>query len=202
MPDDILVYHENCGSAPWGTPYVSALINLGWGYVAASDEADFRNKLLGQSWDIVVYVRYFYYSSTSTFDAMYTHVASGGSLIYSNWYQNASHALFSAMDVSIGSSYTSPKTIYRWDASHPLFTTPNAVGSSLSTTYDPCNADGFYLTNSGGTAPAGYTTSPTGGQAAVIVNAAETTIFMGEIPFVFTEATLVDFLENQLVLVQ
>ncbi|MBM4370041.1 MAG: hypothetical protein FJ098_00205, partial [Deltaproteobacteria bacterium] len=198
FPAHVLVFDENCLS-DWPTPYRDAMDNLAWNYTRAVDEIDFVNRLTdGTVWDIVVFDRYYYITQNSVYDRLYAYLAGGGKLIFSNW-KFTSHALFSAMDVSYNSTFYSGKTIYAWNAAHPLYNLPNTVPTSIASTQDTCNVDGFYsYVIGGGVAVSGFQATPQAGRAAVVVNSEGASIYMGEMPYLFNEAVLGDFLENQL----
>ena len=198
FPAYVLVFDENCLS-PWPTPYKDAMDSLAWNYTRAYDEVDFINKLTdGTVWDIVVFDRYYYITPSSVYDLLHTYLAGGGKLIFSNW-KFTSHQIFSDMDVSYNYTFYSGRTIRAWDSSHELYTQPNVVSTAIASTQDTCNVDGFasYVIG-GGTAVSGFTSSYNNGEAAVVINSEGSTIYMAEMPHLFTEAVLGDFLENQL----
>ncbi len=202
-PENILVYEEECGTHSWSPqPYQQAMTSLGWLYTVATDETNFNSLLTGgTSWDLVVYGRYGNATSAGTYTNMESYLSGGGRLIFYTWTTSGMPASFAtALGVTFGSPYSTPLTIYNWTPSHSVMTTPNSIASNIAFSNNTCGTDGFYLTAaSGATAVAGYTASPTGGQAACVINSSSTAITMGEVPYCSTPSLLQDFLENQLI---
>ncbi len=202
-PTNVLVLDEPCGSPPWTNPYESALIDLGWTYTTATDATDFNTKLLdGTDWDIAIYNNYNNTPGDAHMQNMANYISGGGKLIFSDWATRSgtgATALYSALGVSSTSTFSSSIPIYAWNSSHALYTTPNSIPTTLTHGGDYCGSEGMRLTVSTGTAVSGFTSTVQAGQAAVVVNSGGNAIFMGEVPFVFAEATLKNFLVNQLV---
>ncbi|MFH1531396.1 MAG: proprotein convertase P-domain-containing protein [Pseudomonadota bacterium] len=193
---DVLVYDSDCTS-PWLYPYTDVLADMGLTYTQATSETAFFNQLQAQSWDLVIYNEYSWVPATATLDALQSHLTGGGKLIYASW-ASSTHGLFTQMNVSFSSGFSAPLDIHAWDTSHELFTTPNLIPSVLEPAWNTCGTEGRRLINNGGVAVAGFTAAPAYGNAAVIVGASGDSIYMGEVAFAFNQATLQEFLENQI----
>ncbi len=200
---NILVLDVECSSSHWLTPYADALDSLGLTNVSTTDEATFINYLNdGTIWDLVIYNQYLDASLGSTFQDLYDYLVSGGKLIYSSWDLQTTAAatnLYNQMGISASTEYSVPLNMYCWDTIHPVFSFPNTIPTSLIPTFDPCNSDGQLLTIlPGAEAVAGYTALETPGQAGIVVNQSESSIYMGQVPFVFSSTDLIELLENQI----
>ncbi len=201
----VLALVELCSGVDHVTP---ALVNLGL-YATATIvgyDSELSAQLSSGTWDLVIVDEYSNSISSTTMDQLNTYVLSGGRVIFSYWslaYDFPSHALMTRAGVTVGSSYDSPPPIYRWVVS-PLFTTPNAIGNITGFT-DTCNTDGQYLTTTTATAHAGYTTSPTSGQAALTVSSDRRMILNAFTPQIVTQdgdgdgkADMVELYENEI----
>jgi subtilisin-like proprotein convertase family protein len=193
---DILVYDSDCTS-PWLYPYYDVLTDMGLTFTHTDSAATLLSQLQSQTWDLVIYNDYSFVPSSTLLDELQDHLSAGGKLIYASWI-NSSHALFTDMNVSFSTGFSSPLDIYAWDASHALLTTPNPIPSVIEPAWNTCGTEGQRLFNNGGVAVAGFTAAPASGHAAVVVGASGNSIYMGEVPFAFNQATLQGFLENQI----
>lgn len=196
---NILVLNEQCqGSIAY---FPTALTNMGYAFTETSNDADFYAHLTdGTAWDLVIVDEY--YNPLSTSMAAISAYITGGGKCYMNYWQWDSGTA-AAFEASLGAAYDSMIPVYRWDTSHALFNIPNTI-PDMTPTLNTCITDGYYLEPMGaGVAVAGYTATPTSGQAACIVGNNGRTILMGEIIGNFVDdadadskADLLEFAEN------
>lgn len=158
----------------------TALNSLSLGYTVG-DSSTFNTLLNGSSWDLVVVDCP---NFTPAWTPLVDYIDGGGRAIMGFWdldndagYGDA--ALPGAFDVAVSSSFNSPQSVYRWDATHPVFNIPNPVGDLTSWT-DNWNDNGDRLTALGGAeALAGFTTTETTGEAAIVLGNDGRTIYNG-----------------------
>ncbi|MBM4398241.1 MAG: proprotein convertase P-domain-containing protein, partial [Deltaproteobacteria bacterium] len=197
LPLKTLLFEEDCWT-DWPTPYAEALARIGWTYQSAANESDFQKALAKGPWDLVIHVRYRTQAAPAVIDKVRAHVDAGGRLVLATWNPAFKHPLYAAMGIADGARFDAPLAIHVWDEAHPLFNLPYGTASVLEPVQDTCISDGARVTVGTGTAVAGFTAAPAGGQAAVVVGPTGRTIWMGEMPFLFARDRLVGFLANQL----
>jgi len=193
---NILVLDEPCGVSD--TPYIEALENLNLTYQAANLD-NIVTYLESGTWDLVIYSEYSSGISNSIMDALNEHLESGGKLIFSSWEIIEGHILFEKVGVEIISNFTTPYSMYIWAQSN-LLNTPNSILEIPNPSLDPCHSDGFRLNAiNGATVVAGFVYEDfTADYGAIVINAEETSIFMGQVPYMWTSEDIVPLLENQI----
>ncbi|UCG58365.1 MAG: hypothetical protein JSU70_02435 [Phycisphaerales bacterium] len=148
------------------------------------DQTTFNTLLGGSTWDLVVVDCPSNVPDAPKWTPLINYIVGGGKAIMSFWTLQSEAALATAFDVSVNSSFNTPQTVYRWDASHPIFTTPNPVGD-LTSWSDGWADDGDRLTVlAGAQALAGFTGSPSAGEAAIVLGNSGRTLYNG---FLFDE---------------
>jgi len=145
-----------------------ALDALGHPYTIAG-ATDFDTWLTSKYWGLVV-VDAPSNLPAAGFGELVNFLNDGGRATVSTWTLTGQPALCAAFGVSAEQTFTTPQPIYRWVPSHDLFTYPMDV-PDLTTWYDWWLADADRLTWVSGSAElvAGFTASPTGGQAALVI---------------------------------
>lgn len=193
----ILVLDEPC--IEFDTPYLEALTSLAYTFDETNIGA-FATDILSDNYDLVIFSVYNSSVSNDNWDALNTYLTGGGRIIVSTWSYNFSHVLFENMGVELIDLYAEPMNLYQWSEGHLLFSTPNTISNSLIYELNPCNTDGARGNALlGATAVAGLNNGTAiDDYAAVIVNSTESSIFMGQVPYVWYNATIVPFLENQI----
>ncbi len=193
---NILVLDDPCGVE--NTPYIEALQNLELPYQVAN-LGNIETLLLEESWSLVIFSEYSNDFNVSILNSLNDYLESGGKLIFSTWTLESGNDLFENMGVEIINNFATPKDIYDWSSSL-LFSLPNGVSDVLTPTLDPCYTDGYFINpKNGATVIAGYEyEETTENYGAIVINAAETSIFMGQVPYVWTNEIIVPFLENQI----
>jgi hypothetical protein len=90
----------------------------------------------------------------------------------------AGHPLWSLMNVSFCNDYNVTIPVYQWDAAHPIWDgIPNPIRNEESSWY----VDGGKVEpTGGGIAIGGFTNAPAACQAGLVVNAAGSTVYIGE----------------------
>lgn len=193
---NVLVLDEPCSSVD--QPYIEALTNLNVSYDETS-LTNFAADLAAGTYNLVIFSEYLIPIGDANWDELNTYLTGGGKIIVSSWQYNTSHALLGNMGVDIIDDYNTPMNLYEWNT-HPLFSIPNTVLSPLNYDNDPCGTDGSRGNEiNGATVVAGVdNASQTADYASVIVNSDETSIFMGQVPYVWNNSNIVPFLENQI----
>lgn len=203
--ENVLVYDDNTKA----NVAQAACTNLGHTCTRAL-RGDFTTLLTGGPWDLVVMDMP---SDEPTGDwqaALETFVAEGGAAIHTHWHSSTVNALPSAFDVVIGAAH-GPLDFWQWNA-HPLFAFPNEVPAVFDQWVDEWFTNGLRLAimpASGAETPAGFTGTPTAGEAAVVIGNEGRTIWNG---FVFDDYAgadkdddgkddIVELVENQMSLV-
>jgi hypothetical protein len=126
------------------------------------------------------------------------YVNGGGKVVMSFWYLNGEPALASAFDVSVAGSFSIPRNVYAWDASHPIFNSPSAVGD-LTAWSDLWAYDGNALNPiNGAQGLAGFTTSPSAGEAAIVLGNGGRTIYNGFLFDEFSDSDGIPLVANEI----
>ncbi len=161
---DILLYEQNSVQQIGR----QALDTLGYSYTPAG-QSDFDAWLTSKYWGLVVMD-----APSNRPDAglgeMVNFLNAGGRAAVSAYGLTTEPDLCAAFGVSAEETFTTPQPIYRWEPSHALFTFPMDV-PDLTTWDDSWSMDADRLTWVSGSAElvAGFTASPTGGQAALVI---------------------------------
>ncbi|MEW6757678.1 MAG: hypothetical protein AB1347_05610 [Acidobacteriota bacterium] len=173
---DILIYADDYYHAAPNTFLDQALQYWGLPYAAYydGDFAGFEAALeLGGPWTLVLFGNDNYGAPESVLDALQTYVAGGGKLILNTWVLGwyTGHPLWTTLGVgSAVDNYDPPAPVYWWDPSHPFFTDPMAVPELTSLSgYRYGTYGQFVEPLPGFEALAGYTGSPSEGEAAVLL---------------------------------
>lgn len=200
---NVLVYDDNSNDG------VAAAACANRGYTCTvADSDNFTSLLTGGGWAIVVLDYPSNGPSGSWQSALATYVNGGGRAILTGWNAGDFTTLAPLFGVTLGASHDAV-TFHRW-SSHPLFASPNVVPATMVPAGDDWGDNGFYLTAAGGTtSAAGFTPTPTAGQAAIVIANGGRTIFNG---FLFDDYfpgdadasgkdDIVELVENQMALV-
>ena len=159
--NQVLLYTATLGTSH----YQTALDNRGYSYQLFTDDTEFDQAV--QNADpvsdvVVVDAMQFFH----TFDALVTFVQSGGHGLLQYWNLTNGSALASVFQVTVSQQLTMPLPTYDWGGS-PLFA---GVGSPLSLVETGFSNDVVKLQpTAGGQAIAGFTSSPSGNQAAMVL---------------------------------
>ena len=133
---------------------------------------DFNTLLAGSPWDLVV-VEYVNAAPSGGWDSLASYLAAGGRVAFSGWnldpatWYGPSGAIFG---VSPSAELFAVPPITLWDPGNVLFNDPMSV-PDLVTWDDPHfirNGNKLTVTDVGAEAPAGYTATPTAGEAALV----------------------------------
>ncbi len=185
----VLLLNEECGGSAELFP--TALTNAGLTFTETNDAASFETELTtGGPWDIVIVDEYANFInptkerpngrlSQESLTAIQDYIANGGVIYMNYWAWDPATA--ASFEATLGATYTVPQPILIWEPTFPLLNIPNTVGD-MTPTADTCNTDGaLFEPTGGGNAIAGYTATPTTGQAAIVVGNAGRTILFGSI---------------------
>lgn len=186
----ILIYDENSINSR----AQAAATSLGLTFTVGN-VSDFNTLLTTGTWDLVVV------DAPSSFPSLVpliNYINNGGAVIMSFWNLNNEPALATAFDVSVSSSISTPQTVYRWDTTHPIFNSPNLLGD-LASFSDLWGDNGDRLTVlGGGMGIAGFTASPTVGQAAIVIGNNGRTIYNGFLFDDLNNPAGTELIENQI----
>lgn len=129
--------------------------------------------------------------------ALVNFIAGGGRAIVGYWTINGDTALQTALGVSVSTSINTPETITVWETGHAAM---GGVGATLIPIGDPWwgdNGDKFTLL-SGSVALAGYASTPTAGQAAIVLANGGRTIVNGFLASDYTQAAMLSLFTAQI----
>jgi len=185
---NIIAYADDDQHNP--TAVENALQALGLSYTfygyddSGANLSAFVSAVQGGGWDLVIYAADSWaLIDASDYQAVADHVAGGGMAIAQSWaigydatHQN--HVLWTLLGGSYAGWLTSPANLYWWNPAHPIFsgvpefTNLNdlgylAYGARMNLLGDPATGLG------------GFATTPTNGQAGVILSNADRTIYKG-----------------------
>ncbi len=164
---------------------MAALDNMGYSYTyyIEGEFGAFETALTSWHWDLVIFNDENYPPPSSLFDALNAYVQSGGRLIFCTWkmHSHLDNPLWTSMGISWAQTiYSESWTLYPWQANHSILNDPNTLNTTLSYNYGGYGTYGYYVDAlSGATALFGATPSDTAGNAIIVVNQANTTIFNG-----------------------
>jgi thermitase len=172
---NVLVYTDD-PFVPTSSRYVIVALNsLGINYTHYADDPwSFGAALVSQPWDLVIVDHYNYYAVGNYWTELEEYVRDGGRLVLSTFDIDGSNSepttLWDTLGVRwVSDMLSSPEPVYRWIPSHPIFTFPNTVGDITSyVSWGPVDY-GDHVAATTGTPIAGFTTSPMGDYAAIIV---------------------------------
>jgi 6-phosphogluconolactonase (cycloisomerase 2 family) len=176
----ILVHTDDPSLAAANRLPEQALHGLGLPYYVTYDgnQNSFANRLTTGEWDLAIFMVDNFSVATGILDAMLDYVNRGGRLIAYTWNLSgvSAHPLWAKLGFAYQSSITAENgvnvPVYQWDTAHPIFNLPQDVPSPLD--WVSSQALGFIggqrvQPTAGGAALAGYVSSPTANQAALIV---------------------------------
>ena len=180
--ENVLVYTDDADVYPSSRYPIVALDNLGIDYAHyADDPHGFVTALTSQAWDLVIVDHCNWYALGQYWTELEAYVHRGGFLILDTFDIDGSHSepttLWDTLGVQWVSDMPDPEPVYRWIPAHPIFTFPNTVGDLTSYVqgyYD----GGDHVAATTGTPIAGFTSSPTEGNAAIVVGNAYRTLLM------------------------
>ena len=180
----LMLFHECGGGLDNVRP---ALVNLGiTEFTVVYDDPNFASKLLSDVWDLVIVDSYKRHISASSMDELVNYYDGGGRVIFAYcavYFEYSAHPFLDRAGVTLSGEYLSPEPIYSWIET-PLFSAPNPV-PAMTLFNDLCNVEGQYVEPVTASAHAGYTTSPTAGQAAITIDAQSRLILNAFAPQVF-----------------
>jgi 6-phosphogluconolactonase len=176
----ILVHTDDPSLAEANRLPEQALHGLGLPYYVTYDgnQNSFAARLTTGEWDLAIFMVDNFNVATGILDAMLDYVNRGGRLIAYTWNLSgvSAHPLWAKLGFAYQSSITAENgvnvPVYQWDTAHPIFNLPQDVPSPLD--WVSSQALGFIggqrvQPTAGGAALAGYVSSPTANQAALIV---------------------------------
>lgn len=153
---------------------------------------------LNSSVKLVLIEEYNLSISSGDITALVSYINGGGRVILSYWTIDGSTDLQNAFKAGYADTFGNPQNVTIWETSSPAMSGLPSVLTALAD-------DGYWSDNgdrltvlSGGTALAGYTTSPTTGQAAIIAANDNRTIINGFIATDFSSTDMVKLYENQI----
>jgi thermitase len=169
---DVLVYSDDYIVEPHSRYVIIALDELGINYTYCSnDPTGFAAALVSHHWDLVVVDHCDYYAIGRHWHELEEYVRNGGLLVLSTFDVDGSDSepttLWETLGVRWASDMSSPQPVYRWMPSHPLLNFPNIVGN-LTQYVDDYYDDGDHVYATTGTPVAGFTTSQSEGNAAIV----------------------------------
>lgn len=129
--------------------------------------------------------------------ALVSFIAGGGRAIVGYWSIEGDAVLQTALGVSVATDLNTPETITVWETGHAAM---RGVASPLVPIGDPWwgdNGDKFTLL-SGSVALAGYASTPTGGQAAIVLANGGRTIVNGFLASDYTQAAMLSLFTAQI----
>lgn len=167
---DILIY-EN-GEYNYA---VSALNSLGASYTQAFDQSTFQS-YSDQTWDLIIFYEYGTSIQSGSYTFLENHVQNGKKLIFFYWDVDSelTQPLYELIGIDTSFSATEitniqTENVFSWQSSHPIFNTPNSISLPFSFQEVGYNDDGDKVyVNTSGTALAGFTSTTTSGNCAII----------------------------------
>ena len=172
----ILVYTDDGLRTPGNRHVDRALQSLGLPYTVFNDDPNgFAAALASQSWDLVIVDHNGYYAIGNLWEELRAYLEAGGSLLITTFDVDGSHGESTLLWQDIGASAAGdqvsvPLPVQWWQRGHPLFNTPETVPDfSLMQNYYLDSGD-FLVASPATGAVAGFVSSPTAGQAAIIVS--------------------------------
>lgn len=153
----------------------AALSELGLTATTTS-HSSFLTDLSSQTWDLIVVDTPGSNVSAANTSALDSYITGGGKSIISHWNYDANAPLANIYDVSVTSSFSSPLDVYLWDTGHDIFSGVTGVFDYDRDAGD--NGDRFSAID-GALALAGFTSSPTATDAAIVLGNGGNTIANG-----------------------
>lgn len=163
----------------------------------------FATALAEGNYSVVVIESYSSSLQTEDITALINFIQDGGRAVVNYWNLNSSSPLQAALGVSVGEgqSYYSPLPITVWEAGH-------AAMAGVPGVFEPTSGDNYWTDNgdkltllSGSLALAGYTESPTTGEAAIVLANDGRTIVNGFLAGDFAESDMVALYKAQIMTV-
>jgi PKD repeat protein len=183
----VLVYDDDPYHSPTGPE--RALTNLGIPYTYVGDPTSFVTQLGMQEWDLVIFANENAYIDDSPLSAVATYLAVSPlhKAIVQSWRAAplSANTLWTALGVQTPISLASPAPLHWWSSYHPLFNRPNEVPEFLTFTPHPAVSFGasMALTGTAGPGLGGFASSPTAGQAGIVLSPDNRTIYKGLLDF-------------------
>lgn len=162
--------------------------------------AEFAVELERSDWDLVVVETPCCSLSSAAETAIVNYINDGGRVVLSYWDLDASATLRPAFGITTTTSISTPMMVRRWTAAHPIFNSPNPVGATIGLSgEDDFFDNGDRMGVAGGAqALAGFTASPTAGEAAIILANSGRTFANGFDYDSMDLCVTLDLIENQI----
>lgn len=165
-------------------------------------EGELREELeSGSDWELVIIDAPSTLISDETQEAIVDYVDDGGSVLLSYWDLDSSAFLPSAFGISSLTDFFDPMPVQTWVGGHPIFNTPFFIPSPLGV-----NGSDDWVDNgdrmgvaAGAQGLAGFTASPTPGEAAIIVANGGRTLVNGFEYDSLDLCRVLDLVENEIV---
>ncbi len=169
------------------TPVVGALNDLGYSfYLTASDyylnvslvDSQYTVLILDIPWSGVTD----YYADIDRF------VQAGGRLLMSDYHadSHSDSTLWATLGFEFNGEGLNSAPLYIWNSAHSIFNVPNDYGAANFTPYTDYGDEGDRLTVTSGMALAGWTSTPTIGDASIVLGSSGRTLYNGYLIDEFT----------------
>lgn len=162
------------------------------------ESESFADALAGGGYSFVLIESYGNTLDSRDITALITFIQGGGRAVVNYWDLDSSSALQAALGVSVAQDIFTPQPISIWEGAHPAnngLAGTLALGENANSWSD----DGDKLTLlSGSIALAGYTSTPTAGEAAIVLANDGRTIVNGFLATDFSESDMVALYKAQI----
>ncbi|MCP4124563.1 MAG: HYR domain-containing protein, partial [Bacteroidetes bacterium] len=168
------------------------------GFTVTSATGSLATLIPSQPWDLVVLQAHGDPLSSGDITAIQTYLAGGGKLIFNYWTLESHASLQASLNVASAVAYASPLDIHPWDAGHPIFNSPNTITNLNWATDLGFGLEGDRMEpDGGGTAVAGFTPTPTTGEAAIVIGNSGSSIANGFTAEYYDIPEITNFFENE-----
>ncbi|MFW9935572.1 MAG: hypothetical protein ACFFDU_08770 [Candidatus Thorarchaeota archaeon] len=188
----LMVDFEPWHPQAYTTPVALALNELGLPYMLTYTMSYFNVSLYAQSWNLVIIDQPYWEYWDSYLNDIITYLDSGNSLIMSGFRVDSSpaHPIWAKMGFEFDSEAPDYSPVFIWDNPDGIFTQPILYGAANFTPSIDFGDEGDRVTVfSNATAIAGFTSSPTTSEAAIVVRNDFKTLYNGYIIDQFMDDT-------------
>jgi len=151
------------------------------------------------NWDIVILQIHGNNLATNEIAAIGNYVSNGGKLIMSYWALNIETSVQPIVGVSSVTSFNIPINVSLWNTSHTIFTSPNTISdfNFIGNFAGNDNGDRLQI-GTGAIALAGFVSTDTSGEAAIVLANNNKTIYHGFGAVDFDPTTMTNLFENEI----
>jgi hypothetical protein len=178
---EVLLYTDEAYSVnEYRTPVSLALNDLGVGYYLTFTFPATNQSLQLQPWKLVIIDNGNYYGVQGLFNTLIGYLDAGGRLLLTTFDADAApgHPFWARLGGAYVDTMSGEPPVYLWDHSHAIFTTPNPYEPANFTSGPGYADDGDrFSVFANATALAGYNSTSTAGQAAIILRNDKHTLF-------------------------